>query len=236
MGFRGRVVGWFGLRRRSLSSILVVSMVAASLAVVGAGAEQAGASIEAGAVYVSTPASGKVGGVRFRDEDILRYDADTSIWSMLFDGSDVGLRNADVNGFHIMDDGDPATLDPILITLHRDRRVSGLSQRVRRADVIRFDPTSLGTDTSGSWSWYFDGSDVGLTRSGEGIDAVALDPAGRLVLSTEGRSSVPGSSGRLVTQDEDLIVFDHSSLGSHTAGTFSLHFDGSDVGLTRPML
>ena len=73
---------------------------------------------------------------------------------------------------------------------------------------------------------YFDGSDVGLTTSGEDVDAFELLSNGKIVLSTDGSASVPGvSSGA-----EDLLIFTPSSLGATTSGTYAMYFDGSDVG------
>ena len=91
-------------------------------------------------------------------------------------------------------------------------------------------PATLGATTSGSFSLYFDGSDVGLsTSSGEDIDAAAVDAAGRIYLSTLGSFAVHGASG----EDEDVFVFTPATLGTTTAGTFdpALYFDGSAFGL-----
>ncbi|VAW34160.1 hypothetical protein MNBD_CHLOROFLEXI01-2179, partial [hydrothermal vent metagenome] len=44
---------------------------------------------------------------------------------------------------------------------------------------------------------------------------------------TAGSFSVSGTSGR----DEDIIRFTPTSLGAATSGSWSLEFDGSDVGL-----
>ncbi len=98
------------------------------------------------------------------------------------------------------------------------------------SDIVRFTGV-LGPDTSGSFSVFFDGSDVGLGgtwRSSEGIDAVSVDAAGDLYLSTTGSFSVSGVSGG----DEDVFRFTPTSLGSTTAGAFQLFLDGSTVGLT----
>jgi hypothetical protein len=79
----------------------------------------------------------------------------------------------------------------------------------------------------------FDGSDVGLSGDGEDLDALAILPDGRIVLSTTSRATVPGATA----EDEDLLLFTptvtelNSGLGTLTAGTWSLLFDGSDVGL-----
>jgi hypothetical protein len=98
------------------------------------------------------------------------------------------------------------------------------------SDVVRFVPTSLGTTTAGTYEWYFDGSDVDLTTSGEDVDSIGFAPDGRLLISTTGSSSVTGASSN---QDEDLLAFDPTQLGSTTTGTWSLYFDGSDVDLSN---
>ena len=95
------------------------------------------------------------------------------------------------------------------------------------SDILRFTPTSTGSTTAGTWSWYFDGSDVGLTTSDEDVDAFAIAPDGRLLISTIGTVSVTGASGA----DEDLLAFTPTALGSTTSGTWAMYFDGSDVGL-----
>lgn len=50
---------------------------------------------------------------------------------------------------------------------------------------------------------------------------------GDLVISTSGSFAVAGASGA----DEDLIRFTPSALGATASGTWSMCFDGSDVGL-----
>jgi hypothetical protein len=100
---------------------------------------------------------------------------------------------------------------------------------VDNSDILRFIPTSTGPNTAGTFEWYFDGSDVELAASGENVDAVARLADGRLALSTTAGFSVTGASG----QDEDLFVFAPTNLGSATGGSWSLYFDGSDVGLSN---
>jgi len=78
----------------------------------------------------------------------------------------------------------------------------------------------------------FDGSDVGL--DGEDLDALAILPYGRLILSTTSRATVAG----VTAEDQDLLLFTptvtelNSGLGKRTVGTWSLLFDGSDGGLS----
>ena len=155
----------------------------------------------------------------YNDEDIVSYNASTGAWLMYFDGSDVGIT-VDVDAFALMPDGS------ILISLDAAATISGLGS-VDDSDIIRFIPTSLGTNTAGTFQWYFDGSDVGLTTSAEDIDAFDFAPDGRLLISTVGSVTVTGASGN----DEDLIAFLPTSLVSITSGAWLMYFDGSDVGL-----
>ncbi|MGK7912933.1 MAG: AGE family epimerase/isomerase [Synechococcus sp.] len=170
-------------------------------------------------VFVSSQGNGSVGGVSYRDEDVLTYDPSTGSWEQFFDGSDVGIT-ADTNAVHVMDDGS------VLLSFESAVTVSGLGT-VDDSDIIRFTPTSTGANTAGSFELYFDGSDVGLTSGGEDIDSVAFTPNGDLVIGVTGTFNAGGVSA----QDEDLIVFEATSLGANTSGNLSLYFDGSDVGL-----
>jgi len=176
-------------------------------------------------VYVSSTSGGTVGGVSFADEDILAYDTVTDTWSTYLDGSDVGLNGSearDIDAFELLVDGS------VLLSFVASTTIPDLGS-VDDSDIVRFVPASLGTSTAGNFEWYFDGSDVGLTSSGEDVDAITLLADGRIVVSTVGSFGVAGASGR----DEDLVVFTPTSLGSSTSGTWALYFDGSDVALNN---
>ncbi|MEZ4679202.1 MAG: hypothetical protein R2932_33785 [Caldilineaceae bacterium] len=99
---------------------------------------------------------------------------------------------------------------------------------VDRGDIVRFTPTTLGESTAGSFSWVLDGSDVELEAIAENIDGIARIPDGRLAVSTYGSFDLTGLSG----DDSDLIVFNATTWGEATAGSWELYFDGSDVALT----
>jgi hypothetical protein len=172
-------------------------------------------------LYLSSTTDGTAGGVIFADEDILSYNRATSTWFMYFDGSDVGIPS-DIDAFFRMSDG------TILLSLDTDGTVGSFGA-VDDSDIIRFTPTSLGANTAGSFSWYFDGSDVGLTTTAEDIDAIGFTPDGKLVISMLGSFNVTGVSGN----DEDLISFVATSLGASTSGIWAIYFDGSDVGLNE---
>ena len=174
-------------------------------------------------IYLSSTTGGTVGGVAFKDEDILSFNTATGVWSTYLDGSDVGLSAdsaRDISAFHVQADGS------ILLSVLKATTLPDVGS-VDDSDIIRFVPSSLGTVTAGSFEFYFDGSDVGLTLDGEDIDALHVLTNGDLVISTIGKFSVPGVNGR----DEDLIRFSANSLGVNTSGTWSLYFDGSDVGM-----
>ncbi|MEZ4642708.1 MAG: hypothetical protein R3E31_08230 [Chloroflexota bacterium] len=105
---------------------------------------------------------------------------------------------------------------------------AGAAGSVDDSDIVQFSPTSLGDNTAGTFSFFFDGSDVGLTTTSEDIDAMSVSTDGKLVISTLGSFSVTGASGG----DEDILIFTASSFGSTTSGSWALYFDGSDVGLS----
>ncbi|MCA9995532.1 MAG: DUF11 domain-containing protein [Anaerolineales bacterium] len=173
-----------------------------------------------GMLYLTSEDDGTIDGLAFKDEDIIAYDQASDSWAMVFDGSDVNITD-DIYGFTILSDGS------ILMVFKNPITVPGVGG-VTRNDVVQFFPASLGNNTTGTFALVFDGSDVGLSASGEDIDAVSVTADGRLVLSTAGSWSVPGASG----SDEDLFVFNATSLGLLTAGQFEMLYDGSDVDMS----
>ena len=172
-------------------------------------------------LYLGSSSSGTAGGVAFADEDILIKDMGSGVWSLFIDGSDIGLTSTDIDAFELQADGS------LLMSFDTAFTLTGLGA-VDDSDILRFTPTSTGATTAGTWSWYFDGSDAGLTTNDEDVDAFALAPDGRLLISTLGNVSVTGASGA----DEDLLAFTPTALGATTGGTWAMYFDGSDVGLT----
>jgi Ca2+-binding RTX toxin-like protein len=170
---------------------------------------------------------------RVNDSDIVKFTAKSlgkgktsGRFELYVDGSDLGFTrdSEDIDALMQMPDGS------LLISTEGDAKVASGSLRSKGEDLIRFEPTSLGRQTRGSLSLYFDGSDVGLTRSwAESLDAVAMN-ADQLVLSTKGSFSVSGLSGR----DEDAFGFTPTSLGRQTSGVFGsdLLFDGSRFGFS----
>jgi len=173
--------------------------------------------------FVSAATAGTVGGIAYDDEDILAYDQSSNKWYMYFDGSDVGLTKHNVKDFHVNADGS------ILFALNNTATIVGVGT-VEAQDIVKFIPSATGITTGGTFELYFDGSDVGLSTTNEKLNAVAIAPDGRIIVSTAGSFSVPRSGTTSLSGDgKDLIAFSPTSLGANTAGTWSMYFDGSDV-------
>jgi len=187
----------------------------------GAGCDEANDVCLGAELWLSFKTAATIPGVgTVQDEDIVAYNLGSGTWSWVFDGSDVGLGSFEIDGLAVLAGGD------ILLSFTAAGTIAGIS--TDDSDILRFTPTSLGSTTAGTFSMYFDGSDVGLTASGENVDAIGLTAGGNLLISTSGSFSVTGLSGA----DEDLAEFTATSLGNTTAGSFSMYFDGSDVGLS----
>ncbi len=205
-------------------SLSATDGVAQVTAAVGTAAGETTVGVTSGsssALYLSSTTGGTVGGVAFANEDIIVHNRSNGVWSLFFDGSDVGLSAANLDAFSLQTDGS------LLLSLAQPFTVTGLGL-VDDSDLIRFVPTTIGPRTAGSFAWYFDGSAVGLATNAEDVDAFALLADGRLLFSTLGAANVPGLTGA----DEDLLLFTPTQLGASTSGSWSLYFDGSDVALT----
>ena len=168
-------------------------------------------------LYLSTSSNSRIGSFRFRKEDIISYNTITGVWRMVFDGSDVGVGRANLDAFSIQADGS------ILMSFDKGLRmvIDGQLTTVDDSDVVRFTPTKLGDNTSGSFTSYLRGATIELTSNGEDIDALGMDAAGNLLFSTSGILK----TSSLLGGDEDLFKVSG-------ANQLSLFFDGSDVKLT----
>lgn len=171
-------------------------------------------------LYLSAVRAGEVGGLVFRDEDILGYNIDTNRWLMVFDGSDVGLGNTDVDAFYFLDDGS------LLLSFDQPLLIPTLGV-VADADIVHFVADRLGNQTSGRFERYLDGAAVGLDQPGEDIDVISFTADGHLLISTKGRFTVDG----LLAHDEDLLAFTPAARDEAGQGAWSLYLDGSDLGL-----
>jgi hypothetical protein len=180
-----------------------------------------------GSVWMTFRSATTVPGVGTVDSaDIVAYNLETGVWSWVFDGSDVGLGGLVIDGLARQPDG------AILLSFDTAVRFPGLiggpsGTLLDDSDIVRFTAASLGPATSGSFTFHFDGSDVGLLTESEDVDGIAITNDGTLVLSMLGLFSATGAFGR----GEDLVSFTGVA-GAETVGTLAMYFDGSDVGLS----
>jgi hypothetical protein len=154
---------------------------------------------------------------------------DGTSFSLYFDGSDVGLGPFRIDAFARID------TDTLLLSFDADRSLTGFGT-IDDSDIVQFDGT-LGAATSGTFSVFFDGSDVGLTLATEDVDAFELLPTGDLVVSTLGIFDVPGVTFSLLNLGHDMIRCTGPFAGpvSTCTGGWSIYFDGDDVGLGVPV-
>ncbi len=163
------------------------------------------------------------------DSDVLLFSAvhlgevTRGTFSMYVDGTDVGLTtdDEDIDALDVLPDG------RIIVSTVGDATVDEI--KGRDEDLLAFSPEQLGDETSGKWSMYFDGDDVGLaTESTEDVDAVSVGPDSRIYLSARGSFHVGHTTGGAA----DIFRFSASALGNTTDGefdralVFSSHFWG----------
>jgi uncharacterized protein YjiK len=182
-----------------------------------------------GSILLSLTAAASLPDVgSIEDIDIVRFiptsvgEVTSGTYEMYFDGSDTGLApdgGEDVAALALAPDGS------IIVSTRGVYSVGGLSGD--DVDLLKFTPTSLGTNTSGTWSTYFDGSDVGLgDGTNEDLNALWVDVNEDVYLSSRDAFSVPGASGDF----SDIYTCEPGSLGENTACTFLLFWDGSANG------
>lgn len=167
--------------------------------------------------FISPSGSATIGGIPSTPADILRYDKATNQWTMVYDGSVRGTTK-NISAFDILDDGS------LLLVFSANQTIAGLGTATPY-DVVKFTPNTPGVYPlgTGTFSWFFQGKPLGLTTSGEKIDAMHLS-GNRLLLSTTGTAKIPlPPSGTLSAPDEDVFAFNMTTSQWETA----LIIDGS---------
>jgi len=190
----------------------------------GTATSTAGFTVTAAAppIYLSPAGAGNAGGKAFTGADILTYAKSSNTWDVLYDGSAIQTAK-NVGAFSFVG-------NDILLGFSANQPIAGLGTFAAH-DLARFTPTSLGyNNTAGSFAWYFDGSDVGLSTTAEKLDALWIDANGRLYISTTGTAKVPGPGGGSITaQDEDILRFTPTNTGANTTGTWSLYWNPTSM-------
>jgi hypothetical protein len=166
------------------------------------------------------------------DADIVRFTP-TSLgtttagsFAMVLDGSDVGL---DAIGSENIDGSGRTPDGRLLVSVAGSFSAGGVSGSGE--DIFRFTAATLGETTAGSWSLYFDGSDIALdTSANEDTDGFWVDPAtGTLYLGSEDFFSAGVGFGG---DRNDLYVCAPGSLGEETTCTLGLFWDAGAHGLS----
>ncbi len=193
------------------------------------------------AIYMSAATAGTTGdGLAFGSEDILMWDGNE--WALAFDGSAANLvaRKAvhNINAFHYGGSAD------ITLAFAQNRRyVPDIPFPIDGMDLVRWNGSSF--------SFHFDGSDVGLTQlTQEKIDGLHVLPGSAapqalknaaggscqsyLLISTVGPGKVPNLGGGSINfSGEDVLGFCATQLGTTTAGKWMMVLDGSAQGMPK---
>ncbi len=173
----------------------------------------------------------QMGGGTFtaKANDVVRYSAAANAYSRVFRGDGVGLSGATIDGLAVI----PNTED-LILSFTASRIVNGVGT-VHGEDLVAFHPTTPGNMTQGTFRLFFDGSDIGLTTTGENIDAVDVGPNGTIYLSTQGAFDVLSGAARRTGNDKDIVACSTPTLVGTTSacsGGVSTYRSGSTLGLT----
>ncbi len=167
------------------------------------------------------------------NEDVVQYTG--GAYRLIFDGSDVGLQPFRIDAMARLSDFE------FVLSFTEPGPVPGIGA-VDDSDLVLFTADTLGEHTSGTFSPWFDGSDVNLIHPSEDVDAadvvVNSDPdtgettSVDLYFSTGGAFTTnDGTTGK----DEDVVVCRDLTIGPESAcAAVDVAFDGSRKGLTDP--
>jgi hypothetical protein len=138
-----------------------------------------------GNIILSTKSSATLGGLRFRDGDLVEYNPNTRTASLFFSES-LFSRNVDIDAVDILANGN--------IILSTARRVSLGGLYFKDGDLVEYDPIAR------TASLFFSESRF---SHHEDIDAVDVLPDGTILLSTKSRAKLGGLS----FQKNDLVRY-----------------------------
>ncbi|MEM7031452.1 MAG: clostripain-related cysteine peptidase [Chloroflexota bacterium] len=208
--------------RISLWSLICGSITVGVWAIQTVNVVSFASTITADLIYIVPSSSFTANGVTIDRADIGVFDRDSETWQLYFDGSDVGLESYAIIDAIMVRDTD------ILLSFREPITVPGFDF-VDDSDIVQFTPLQLGDTTAGTWAWFLDGSDVGLSTNGEDIDAISFTPTGRLVVSTSSNVNI----GPVQGDSNDLLIFTETQFGQHTQGSWQIYLDGDadDIGL-----
>ena len=105
--------------------------------------------------------------------------------------------------------------NPLYLSMASNGTIGGVA--FADEDILRFDGQT--------WSLYFDGSDVGV--GGSDLFGFQIVNSSTILMAFTTALTLNG----IAVTPRDIVQFNATSLGSVTAGTFSMYFNGIDVGL-----
>ncbi len=201
--------------------------------------------------FLSTTCTAYEGSNVYANEDVLEYDEDSDQVTKVFDGSDVGIKYTSVTSFSETKNGD------FLISLADNFNVPGLGD-VETRDILRFEPTSSGDNTAGTFTKLFDGSANGLGGYNVNINAfqfeedevTGTDHDGDGVLNEQDpcpadpQNDIDGdglcgdvnlyfSLAQSVSFDNNFYADEDIIVFDEATESYSLYFNGSKVGLSH---
>jgi hypothetical protein len=186
-------MGCAGALRDIWRSWRAVCLAAAALAAAALAATPA----EAIQIYLSTANGATLGGLTFRDGDIVRYDTVAGTASLFF-SENAFSANENVDAFSMLPNGH------LLLSTAGNSTIGGLN--IRPGDVAEYDPVS------GVATLFFNQN---LFLNAANIDAFTVLPNGHVVLSTVDSETLAG----LAFRDGDLVEYNPVS------GAASLFFN-----------
>ncbi len=140
-----------------------------------------------GLVVLSTTGSADLGGISFRDGDLVAWDPDTDTATLLLSERAVFAGNEDIDAVHVLTNGH------ILLSTTGSARIGSLN--FRDGDIVEYDPAT-GNAT------LFLSEDI--FAANEDIDGFHLLDNGRVLLSTTGSARI----GSLSFRDGDIVEYD----------------------------
>jgi hypothetical protein len=143
---------------------------------------------EDGRIVLSTAAAANIAGLAFEDEDLVEYDPDTKVATLVFDGSAHFAANEDIDAAYVYDDG------RIVLSTETAASLAGLA--FDDDDLVEYNPTA------NTATLLFDGA--AHFGADENIDAIQVLDDGRFILSTASDATLGGLS----FTDADVVLYD----------------------------
>ena len=178
-------------------------------------------------IYFTLDKKETIDGLQFSNHDIVAFDG--TGFARLIDGDDIGLNNLTIDAFAVVDESRVIMSFAEDFEVDADHALPGLTGKVDASDLVMFVPNQLGEITRGTFEFFFDGSDVGLSGEDENIDALEVLASGELVISTKGPVNVKGVKG----EDRDLLMFIPGQLGRDTDGKWKKYLRVNKLDLSK---